>query len=341
MNRETHDTEKPKSRLLPFIFLIIIIALVVWQWPIINNQLVKTQQSIKNYFAEIDALGQKKRALMAEVAATQQLANKRLNEYEATLDESQKNQEALDATVNEFSQDPISDTLETIEQQIIFAILHLNVGGDINAALSAIQKAQTLVQEVDDEQLAPFKSSLKENIETLQTASSIDIKAMGSRVADLTDKIDSLPLASESSLTPVDINFLSRSTPPENGAWLNLFHEIWQDAKSFIHVKKVSDPEIELLSPSQAYFLRENLKLKFLLMRFSLLSGDINEFNTDLHAAISWINQYYNKEDTSVTNLLQALEQLHEDGSGFELPDIAESLDEIHNYRIKRNEEIK
>lgn len=341
MNRETHDTEKPKSRLLLFIFLIIIIALVVWQWPIINQQFVKTQQSIKNYFADIDALGEKKRALMAEVAATQQLAHKRLNEYEATLDESQKNQVALDATVDEFSQDPISITLETVEQQIIFAILHLNVGGDINAALTALQKAQFLVQAVDDEQLFHFKSSLTENIETLKTASSIDIKAIVSRVADLADHIDTLPLASENSLTPVDISFLSDNTPSEDGASPNLFHEIWQDAKSFIHVKKVSSPEIQVLSPSQAHFLRENLKLKFLLMRFSLLSGDINAFNTDLQAAISWIDQYYYKENTSVTNLLQALEQLYEDGSGFELPDITESLVEIHNYRIKRNEEIK
>lgn len=341
MNRETHDTEKPKSRLLPFIFFIIIIALVVWQWPKINQQFVKTQQSIKNYFADIDALGEKKRALMAEVAATQQLANKRLNEYQATLDKSHKNQIAFDATVDEFSQDPNSVTLESIEQQIIFAILHLDVGGDINAALNALLKAQSLVQEIDDEQLAPFKSSLTENIETLKTASSIDIKTINSRVTELADQIDTLPLASESSLTPVDISFLSETTPTENGAWFSLFHEMWQDAKSFIHVKKVSNPEIQVLSPSQAHFLRENLKLKFLLMQFSLLSGDINAFNTALQAAISWINQYYNNEETSVTDIRQALEQLHQDGSEFELPDLTESLDEIHNYRIKRNEEIK
>ena len=60
MNGETHPTEKPKSRLLWLFILIIIVAVIAWQWPIINRQFEKTQQTIKTYFAEIDALGQKK-----------------------------------------------------------------------------------------------------------------------------------------------------------------------------------------------------------------------------------------------------------------------------------------
>ena len=283
----------------------------------------------------------KKRALMAEVATTQQEAEERLSQYEAALAKSQKIQKAFDATVDDLPQNPISVTLDNIEQQIIFAILHLNLGGDIKAALNALQKAQSLVQEIEDKHLSALENSLTKNIETLKTASSIDTKAIIYSVVDLAAKIDTLPLASETGLKRVDIDFMSGKMLSGDSAWSKFFDEIWQDTKSFIHVKKVKDPEIQLLSPSQAYFLRENLKLKFLLMRFSLLSGDINSFNTDHQAAISWINQYYNKESASVTNFLLALARLQADGSGFNLPDVSTSLDEIHYYRIKRSEENK
>ncbi len=341
MTRETQHTEKPPRRLLPLVIVVIIVALTVWQWPKINSQFVKTQQSIKTYINEIDALGQKKRVLMADVEATRQAAEERLSQYETRLAESQKIQEAFDAISEESQYDPTSAELENIEQQIIVAHLHLNLGGDVKAALNALQKAQSLTQEIESEALSSLKSSLTQDMESLAAASSIDTKTITTQLDDLVEKIDTMPLLMDTNLTEIDINITPEQLPIGNSTWFKFIDEIWQDATSFIHVQKVSGPGIQLLSPSQIYFLRENLRLKFLLMRFSLLSHDNNSFNEDLQVAISWINQYYDKNSEPVTDMLQALIQLQDDEIGLELPNVSASLEEIHNYRIKRNEENK
>jgi uroporphyrin-III C-methyltransferase len=341
MTSETQHTEKPPRRLLSLFIVIIIVALTIWQWPKINSQFVKTQQSINTYFDEIDALGQKKRELMADVAATQQTAEERLSQYETRLAESQKIQEAFDDISEESLNDPSSAALENIEQQIIFAHLHLNLGGDVKAALSALQKAQSLVQEIENEALSALNSSLAQDIENLGAASSIDTKAIISQLDDLFAKIDTMPLIMDTSLTEVDIDITPEKMPIGDGKWFKFIDEMWQDAKSFVHVQKVNRPVIELLSPSQVYFLRENLRLKLLLMRFSLLSHDNDSFNGDLQVAINWINQYFDKNSEPVTDMIQALTQLQDDEIGSELPNVSASLEEIHNYRIKRDEENK
>jgi len=341
MNRETHHTEKPQRHLLPLFIVVIIVALTAWQWPKIKSQFVKTQQSITTYIDEIDALGQKKRALMADVEATRQAAEERLSQYETRLADSQKIQEAFDAISEESQHDPASAALENIEQQIIFANLHLNLGGDVKAALSTLQKAQSLAQEIESEALSSLENSLIQDIESLEAASSVDTKTIISHLDDLAEKVDTMPLIIDASLTEVDIGVTPEQLPIGDSTWLKFIDEIWQDAKAFVHVQKVSRPVIQLLSPSQIYFLRENTRLKFLLMRFSLLSHDNDSFNADLQVAINWINQYYDKNSESVTDVLQALTQLQDDEIGFELPNVSASLEEIHNYRIMRDEENK
>lgn len=342
MNRETHHTEKPRRRLLPLFILIIIAALAVWQWPAINSQFVKIQQTVKSHIDEIDALGEKKRALMADVAATQQAAEERLSQYEIRLAESKKHQEAFDAISEESTNDPISAALENVEQQIIFADLHLNLGGNVKAALSALQEAQSLVQEIEDEDLSSLQNKLEEDIENLQAVSSTETATIISHINDLAEQIDTMPLIMDDNLTEVDIDVTPSHIPvSSDSSWYKFIDELWRDAKSFIHVQKASRPVVQLLSPSQIYFLRENLKLKFLLMRFSLLSYDFDSFNADLQMAVSWINQYFDRNSEPVTDMLHALAQLQEDETGFELPNVSASLEEIHNYRKERDEENK
>jgi uroporphyrin-3 C-methyltransferase len=54
--------------------------------------------------------------------------------------------------------------------------------------------------------------------------------------------------------------------------WRNWSHEMWDDVRQLIRVRTVDTPEALMLSPSQAYFVRENLKLRLLNARLALLS---------------------------------------------------------------------
>ena len=82
-------------------------------------------------------------------------------------------------------------------------------------------------------------------------------------------------------------------------------------------------PDIALLSPSQAYFLRENLKLRLLSARQALLARDGTSFKADIDASMDWIGRYYDNNSKSVVNMIETLHQLRESEVGIELPRIS------------------
>ena len=93
-------------------------------------------------------------------------------------------------------------------------------------------------------------------------------------------------------------------------------------------------PDVALLSPSQAYFLRENLKLRLLSARHALLARDGTSFKVDINTSLDWINRYYDSKSEAVVNMLEVLHQLQDSQIGIELPRISASLDAVRNYRL-------
>jgi predicted Zn-ribbon and HTH transcriptional regulator len=60
---------------------------------------------------------------------------------------------------------------------------------------------------------------------------------------------------------------------------------MWDDMRQLIRVRTVDTPEALMLSPSEAYFVRENLKLRLLNARLALLSRNEGTFRDDLGSA--------------------------------------------------------
>ena len=65
--------------------------------------------------------------------------------------------------------------------------------------------------------------------------------------------------------------------------------DFWEEMKGLVRIRELDTPEPQLLAPQQAYFLRENLKLRLLAARVSLLARDESTFRDDLKASQAWI----------------------------------------------------
>jgi uroporphyrin-3 C-methyltransferase len=158
---------------------------------------------------------------------------------------------------------------------------------------------------------------------------------MSARIDNLIGLIDSLPLAME---------FRPSATPAANqavadtggNAWMRFTRELWRDFKELVRIQNMDNPDVVLLTPSQTYFLRENLKLRLLGARLALLAHDEKSFKADLKAALEWLARYYDARDKTVANAAAAVRQLHDSQISIELPDIAASLDTVRNYRLTR-----
>ncbi len=342
MNRDTQGTSKLKSRFISLLLAPFFAALIIWQWPLISGKILEAKETVETFIADIDALGEDSRALMNAVEETKLATEDRLTQLENHLVKSQELQLAIESfreTIDQETDD--ENLLEEITQLIHYADQHLSVTLDTDVALDSLRQAKTLLMNTPDAQFSILHKSIAKDIESLEAIPDTGTETMriSYQLRDMAASVKKLPLQMSADLKEVDLDFLPSQEPEDEKWWLKFLDEIWSDVKEFIHIQKANNPDTEILSPSQIHFLNENLKLKFMLMQFSLLSHDKTNFDTDLEAATDWINQHYDKNSELVIEMLQELNQLHNDNAGFEQPNISASLDAIHHFQNISNEE--
>src|SRR5439155_867307 len=115
-------------------------------------------------------------------------------------------------------------------------------------------------------QFVPIRRALARDLERVKALPAVDIAGMSARLNSLVAAVDSLPLAFDerSEREPA-----AKSGPAdaERGFWSRLGSEIRSELRSLVVVRQVNPPDPPLLPPTQAYFLRENLRLRLLNAR--------------------------------------------------------------------------
>jgi uncharacterized protein HemX len=106
--------------------------------------------------------------------------------------------------------------------------------------------------------------------------------------------------------------------------------------RQLVVVRQMNAPEPPLLPPTQAYFLRENLRLRLLNARMSLLTRDEAGYREDLRAAQAWIRRYFDPRSKQTVDALAQLKGLAGASVSFEMPTISESLDAVRGYKSRR-----
>jgi uncharacterized protein HemX len=112
--------------------------------------------------------------------------------------------------------------------------------------------------------------------------------------------------------------------------------EVWNELRQLVVLRRVDAPEPPLLPPAQAYFLRENLRLRLLNARLSLLTRDEAGYREDLRAAQAWIQRYFEARSKAAVDALAQIKQLSATSISFEMPSISESLDAVRGFKSRR-----
>jgi uroporphyrin-3 C-methyltransferase len=334
--RQEDLRQEAPRRLNPiWIFAIIIIAAVAWQWYDTHSQITSLQYELAKRLADADVVGKGTRDLAAEATESGRRLDTKLSLLEAKLAESQSQQLAMEALYQELTRTRDEATLEEVEQLLLIANQQLQLANNVKAALIAMQEADARLQRIDRPQLAPLRKILSKDMDVLSAAPYLDTLGISLRLDNLAAAVDTLPLAME--LRPPEPGISQHQVPATEGIWLRFAREMWEDVKRLVRIQHMDKPDIPLLSPSQAYFLRENLKLRLLSARLALLARDGASFNADIDASLDWISRYYDNKSKPTVSMLEALHQLRASDVGIELPPITASLDAVRNYRLARD----
>ena len=317
------------------VIALIALMLLAWQWYDSHQQINTLQLELARRLAAADVQNKESRSVAEQVREAMREAQLKLGMLEAKLQESQSQQIALEALYQELSRSRDESLLADVEQTLLVANQQLQLAGNVKSALIALQAADARLARLDRPQLATLRKVIARDIERLKLAPYVDVIGISARLDNLINSIDSLPLAME--VRPVGASAAKTSPAAAPGnAWTRFARELWQDLRDLVRIQHMDRPDIPLLTPTQAYFLRENLKLRLLSARLALLAHDERSFKDDLRAARDWLTRYYDLRDKTAANVFNAVRQLNDSRVNIELPDIAASLEAVRNYRLTR-----
>jgi uncharacterized protein HemX len=104
------------------------------------------------------------------------------------------------------------------------------------------------------------------------------------------------------------------------------WNAVRKELRELFNVRRIDAPDAMLMSPQQAYFLRQNLRLMLLNARLALLTRNEEVYRADLERARRWIGSYYDSEHRNVVAVQAQLRQLIDARLVLEPPRIDESL---------------
>jgi uroporphyrin-3 C-methyltransferase len=308
--------------------LLVLVAVFVWQWLDAHSQLDQTQQEVARRLSEVEASNKANQMLGAQTQEMVRELGGKLSLVESKYAETQNQRAALEALYQEMSSSRDQTALADVEQLLLIAEQQLQLSANVKAALIALQQAESRLQRPA---LAGLKKHIGQDIEKLRALPNVDVAAINLRLDAVINAVDSLVLEQDAHIAT------QQPTPVADqgvGAWRRFWNEIRQEARQLLRIENTERQELPLLSPTQSFFLRENLKLRLLSAHMALLTRDEVSFRRDLKTSQEWIKRYFETKSGASVQALATLQQLAASNIAVDLPDLSGSLEAVRNYRI-------
>ncbi len=315
------------------ILAIIALILLGWQWLDGRQRNMALELDLSRRLGAFETRNKESEILARQAQESMREAQAKIDLLEQKLAESQSHQVALEAMYQEMSRNRDEWVLAEIEQILLIASQQLQLAGNVKAALVALQTADSRLQRMDKPQFFTLRKAVNKDIEQLQALPLVDLAGLNLKLDSLEAEVDQL------ALLPGRVNREEKPAPRSAQAeslWQRLGTEAWQDFRQLVRIQNLKKSELPLLPPEQAYFLRENLKLRLLSARIALLQRNETIYKSDIRAAAEWLNRYYDVKDKAVHNALASLHQLGQSRLSIELPDISASLNAARTFKLGR-----
>ena len=322
--------------ILALLLALLALAAVAWQWNETRVRIGSTQEELARRLRDIEAEGREARSLARQAQEAAREMQARVAQLDTRLSESQSQQLALEALYQELSRNRDEWQLAEIEQVLSIASQQLQLSGNVRAALLALQLAEARLASGDRPQFVQVRRALARDIERLKALPALDLPGMSLKLDALGAAVDELPLAFEERLERSSVEKPATGASAAQNMLARFGAEIWGELRQLVVVRRVDTPEPPLIAPTQAYFLRENLRLRLLNARVSLLMRNEAGYREDLRVAQGWVQRYFDTRSKKTAELQAQLKTLASVSLNLELPSITESLEAVRGFKSRR-----
>jgi uroporphyrin-III C-methyltransferase len=269
-------------------------------------------------------------------------AQNRVALLEAKLGEFQSQRSALEEMTRELARAPEDWLLAEIEQTLAIASRELVLAGNVRAAITALQNADQRLARADTIQTTALRRALATDLERLKATPSVDSQGVAVKIDNLIALANTLPLAVPASMKDIEATRASASAQAEpNTAWYTIaWRDFLREMRDLIRIRELDAQEAALITPQQASLVRENLKLRLLAARTSLIARDETNFKEDVRNARDLVAKYFDPKAKVNQNALITLKLLMDNPVSIATPDIVTSQNAVRAARVARERPV-
>ena len=330
--RASRPSSDGTARLLAAVALA---ATVIAAWVAIDARIgVRNIESTAGgRLAELGQESGQSRAALAQAQASLREAQARITELEARVADTQEQRVALEEMYRDLARSADDRVLSEVEQMLVLASQQLQLAGNVRGALAALQAADQRLAKAEKLAATPLRRAITQDMERLKAVAQPDTVGIAVKIDGLINQAEALPLVIAETQPG---RSASRYRDPAEQGISRAARDFWEEMKGLVRIRDMETPDVALLTPGQAYFLRENLKLRLLAARVALLARDEASFREDLRASQAWIAKYYDTKAKNTAAALTSLRQIAESPVNIAVPDINGSLAAVRTARSAR-----
>ncbi|CAH2800530.1 MAG: Uroporphyrinogen-III synthase (EC / Uncharacterized protein EC-HemX [uncultured Paraburkholderia sp.] len=342
-----YEAQKRRSASGPLLWFVVVVlacAAGVGGYAL-NRKLERTEQQIAQRQQANDTQTNELRIKTEQALATVRQSNSQVAQLEGKLADAQAALQALQQQYADLARNRDDWTLAEVGQMLSAASQQLQLTGNTQLALFALQSADTRLAASDSPQAVAVRKAIAQDIDNLKAAPSTDLTGLAIKLDNAVDQIDNLPLSGEAQIaraTPhaatwADTAKVSAATgePRWKVWWREVTSGIGQQLTSLVQVRRIDNADAMMVAPDQGYFVRENVKLRLLSARLALLSRNETTLKLDLQVAQNALTRYFDASSKKTQNVVDLVKQVEAGSAAVELPSLNTNLQAVNQYRSR------
>ena len=307
-----------------------------------------TQQRVKSLEQELVKRQQTSQddATEAKLLAKQALdsvrdANGKLGVLDERVAESQLQRSQVEDLIQSLSRSRDENVLADVEAGLRVAMQQAALTGSTDPIVAILKQSDERLARYNNPRLDRIRRAVARDLDRVRTASVVDVPSLTIRLDEAVRVVDELPLvstperataagraaaaaSSPASIAPHGVAAAhagsgaasaAASTAP---AWVVSLQHAWEgfsgpffgELRQAVRVTSIEHPEAALMTPDQSFFLRENVKLRLLNARLSILSRQFDLAQADLQQAQTALDRYFDHSSRRVVAVSDLLRQV-------------------------------
>lgn len=300
------------------------LALAALLWQKVNGM----QEQLARQSADAGSAAIEARTLARQALDHARDTSARQAVMDAKLAEAALQRAQVEELVQSLSRSRDENMVVDIESAVRLALQQSQLTGSPEPLLSALKAADQRLARAAQPRLASVQRAIARDVERIRSANLTDTPTLLIRLDELVRLADDLPLTNA---VPRSISAPGGPAPaPAPGAnaswWQRTLAAVLGEVRGLVRVARVQNPEAALLSPEQSFFLRENLKLRLLNARLSLLARQLPVARADLYAAAHMVKTYFDPASRRTQAVANLLQQVQGQLRAAELPRVDDTL---------------